>query len=274
MSPSSDIDVTSAGAAFTRQAAAEAHLLIEAEAMMRRFLAGVLSVASSGSIYPPDVTRLWGEGVAELLEAIPEEMASYVAESFTAETIPDDVYTTAVAVLNAAVQTYAPIEETRQRLARALSPDGFEVEQISASIGQDLMLGIPTYTLYPHIVHDEDPRSLELLDAGIVAAGFWDSLQETGSVWIKRIRRTVRTSATGMVSRFTVTAIRLQDYPMKRWVTRHDDHVRHSHRLANGQTVPVDQPFQVGGFSLMYPGAKDAEYGEIVNCRCVLIGVK
>lgn len=108
----------------------------------------------------------------------------------------------------------------------------------------------------------------------LVAAGFWDSLQETGSVWIKRIRRTTRTSATGLSGWITITAIRLQDYPKKRWVTRHDSRVRHTHRQADGQTVPVNQPFQVGGVSLMFPGERDAVYGEIVNCRCVLVGVK
>ncbi|QGZ16703.1 MuF-like minor capsid protein [Microbacterium phage Dewdrop] len=234
-----ELNVSSPATAIARQAAIEANLRGEAEQMMRRFLGSVLAKATSGVLYPPDVTSRWTTAVEDMLDALPSETAEYVRESFLEEEIPNDVYTTAETILVTAAQTYASVAERNDALARALSPDGFEVEQL-----------------------------------GLTAAGFWDSLQETGNVWIKRIRRTVRTSATGMVSRFTVTAIRLQDYPMKRWVTRHDDHVRYTHRQADGQTVPVDQPFIVGGARLMYPGEREALYGEIVNCRCVLIGVR
>lgn len=250
------LDVASPSAAIGRQAAREAMLLGEAESMLRVFLSRVRDKALDGVLYPPQVSAFWAAGVEGMLEHLSTEEADYVREDFLGTDLPDDVYTAATTVLRAHAQAFGSVSANpsglRTELGRVLSPDGFAVEQISASIGW---------------LEQESTLSL-------VAAGFWDSLQETGSVWIKRIRRVTRTSATGMSGWISVTAIRLQDYPMKRWVTRHDDHVRFTHRKADGQTVPVNQPFRVGGTSLMYPGAKDAEYGEIVNCRCVLVGVK
>jgi hypothetical protein len=56
----------------------------------------------------------------------------------------------------------------------------------------------------------------------------------------------------------------------KTWQTMGDNRVRASHRAVNGQTVPIDQPFQVGTSMLMYPADSSlgADAKEIVNCRC------
>lgn len=57
----------------------------------------------------------------------------------------------------------------------------------------------------------------------------------------------------------------------KTWVTAGDERVRETHADADGQTVPVDQPFDVGGEQLMYPGDPNGSNEEIINCRCTLI---
>lgn len=56
--------------------------------------------------------------------------------------------------------------------------------------------------------------------------------------------------------------------PSKTWVTQGDERVRDWHEDADGQEVPVDQPFDVGGESLMYPGDPDGSPGNVINCRC------
>ena len=259
------VDYSSPSDAFARQAAFEARLTRDAEQMMGRFLSDVKLSAYSGTVFPARVAQQWDVHVRELMEDLPKEAADYLIGEFLNSGIADDVYTTAAAVLQAGIETFASQEDIRKALDRALSVDGFAVEQISASLGNRTV-----------VFQDSEGETLGVMydQAALTAAGFWDSLQESGSVWIKRIRRVTRTGATGLSGWITVTALRIQDYPRKRWVTRHDDHVRGSHRLADGQTVPVDQPFSVGGSSLMYPGERDAEYGEIVNCRCVLVGVK
>jgi hypothetical protein len=59
---------------------------------------------------------------------------------------------------------------------------------------------------------------------------------------------------------------------MKRWKAFGDGKVRPTHRSADGQTVPIDEPFTVGGYRMMFP--QDSSMGapseEIVNCRCTM----
>lgn len=54
----------------------------------------------------------------------------------------------------------------------------------------------------------------------------------------------------------------------KTWRTRLDGRVRPAHLSTEGQTVPVDQPFNVGGYSLMYPGDTAAPFRLVARCRC------
>ena len=56
----------------------------------------------------------------------------------------------------------------------------------------------------------------------------------------------------------------------KVWLATEDAHTRPTHAEADGQTVGMDEPFNVGGSQLMYPGDSSlgADAGEIVNCRC------
>ena len=56
----------------------------------------------------------------------------------------------------------------------------------------------------------------------------------------------------------------------KTWRTQGDGRVRPAHSNAFGQTVPLAQPFTVGGFQLMYPGDPSGPLSMIANCRCFL----
>lgn len=56
---------------------------------------------------------------------------------------------------------------------------------------------------------------------------------------------------------------------MKReWIAADDERTRDSHAEANGQVVGMDEPFEVGGESLMQPGDPGGSPEEIINCRC------
>ncbi|MFR9675813.1 phage minor head protein [Streptomyces sp. TR02-1] len=68
----------------------------------------------------------------------------------------------------------------------------------------------------------------------------------------------------------------------KQWLATHvrgpggapggfDDRVRPTHRHADGQLVPMDEPFSVGGFSLDYPGDPSGPAAEVIQCRCALL---
>lgn len=61
------------------------------------------------------------------------------------------------------------------------------------------------------------------------------------------------------------------DRPLvKQWVTRRDDRVREAHADTNGQLQLLDEPFDVGGVPMQYPGDPTAPAELTVNCRCVL----
>lgn len=59
----------------------------------------------------------------------------------------------------------------------------------------------------------------------------------------------------------------------KRWLATGDRRTRPTHQKANGQEQKFDEPFQVGGSQLMFPGdgSLGAAAKEIIQCRCVAL---
>lgn len=57
----------------------------------------------------------------------------------------------------------------------------------------------------------------------------------------------------------------------KTWLATSDARTRPTHQSADGQTVPFDKPFQVGGVSMDRPHAPGAPAAEVVNCRCTVV---
>lgn len=61
----------------------------------------------------------------------------------------------------------------------------------------------------------------------------------------------------------------------KEWVSASDDRVRPEHAEANGQRVPLNEPFEVGGEKMMFPGdySLGASGWNTINCRCSMINI-
>lgn len=61
-------------------------------------------------------------------------------------------------------------------------------------------------------------------------------------------------------------------YTKKGWLSMRDRRVRDTHREVDGTVLPIEEPFEVGGYLMMTP--KDDSMGapdeEIANCRCSL----
>jgi len=57
----------------------------------------------------------------------------------------------------------------------------------------------------------------------------------------------------------------------KTWLATDDEVTRDSHVDADGQSVPVNEPFHVGGVALRYPGDPFGPAEEVMNCRCTII---
>lgn len=56
---------------------------------------------------------------------------------------------------------------------------------------------------------------------------------------------------------------------VREWVAVHDERTRESHADADGQQRGMDEPFEVDGELIDYPG--DGSAANAINCRCTLI---
>ena len=59
----------------------------------------------------------------------------------------------------------------------------------------------------------------------------------------------------------------------KSWLSSRDSNVRPSHQAADGQVVGLNEPFNVGGYALMFPGDPNAPPEERIQCRCTFLPV-
>ena len=92
-----------------------------------------------------------------------------------------------------------------------------------------------------------------------------------GSVRATRIARTEVISASNLGSIEGARATELQ--LNKTWLATRDTRTRETHDEADGQTVAMDELFNVNGSLLDFPGdwSNNADLAEIIQCRCSLI---
>ena len=70
------------------------------------------------------------------------------------------------------------------------------------------------------------------------------------------------------------TAMRSAGIEYKQWLTSGNGNVRPAHLDAEGQTVRIDEPFNVGGEDLMHPGESGGSAENVINCHCISIAVE
>lgn len=88
------------------------------------------------------------------------------------------------------------------------------------------------------------------------------------------IARTEVVGASNAGSYDAVTALADYGPTSKQWVATVDTRTRETHAEADGQVVPLDEPFDIGGYPLDFPGDPAGPAEEVVNCRCTLIYVE
>jgi hypothetical protein len=103
----------------------------------------------------------------------------------------------------------------------------------------------------------------------MIAAGIREKAKEIN---ISRATRIARTEV-HVASTFAVDeAVKSTRVKFEReWVSVLDERTREDHKKANGQRRGQDEPFDVGGEHLMYPGDPKGSAGNIINCRCVVL---
>ena len=97
---------------------------------------------------------------------------------------------------------------------------------------------------------------------------------EEGPFSMTRAVRVARTMSTAAANGGKVEGWKQSEVVTgKKWRSAGGSRTRKTHRKANGQVKPLDEPFEVGKSKLMYPGDPAGEAKEIVNCRCTMQSV-
>ncbi|MCM3699202.1 phage minor head protein [Paenibacillus macerans] len=97
---------------------------------------------------------------------------------------------------------------------------------------------------------------------------------EEGPFSMKRAVRISRTMSTAAANGGKVEGWKQSEVVKgKKWRSAGGNRTRKTHKKANGQVKPLDEPFEVGNSKLMYPGDPSGEAKEIANCRCTMQSV-
>lgn len=56
----------------------------------------------------------------------------------------------------------------------------------------------------------------------------------------------------------------------REWIASQGARTRETHSSADGQIVGMNDPFDVGGYQLMFPGDPAGPAAEVINCRCAI----
>lgn len=128
--------------------------------------------------------------------------------------------------------------------------------------------------LWLEIFQDESPNA----DPDRFLARFRESVGEalsrtsepTNPPEDSQIDRVAKWLGTYTVNDATFQAAGARGVRYKRWVTMHDNAVRETHVVADGQIVRIAGTFDVGGFDLRFPGDPVGPAEIWINCRCVM----
>lgn len=94
---------------------------------------------------------------------------------------------------------------------------------------------------------------------------------ELGAGRANRIAMTEATRAWNAGALSVAQALTGPDRPLvKQWLSRNDTRVRAAHKEVNGQLRFLDEPFDVGGTEMGYPGDPAAPAALTIGCRCVM----
>jgi SPP1 gp7 family putative phage head morphogenesis protein len=97
--------------------------------------------------------------------------------------------------------------------------------------------------------------------------------KQMGGVIADNRARMIARTETHMAAGFASQA-QAADMPLtlrKTWVAVEDERTRPTHSQADGQTVSMDEYFDVGDDQLLFPGDPNGSAEEVINCRCTVI---
>lgn len=89
-----------------------------------------------------------------------------------------------------------------------------------------------------------------------------------GEMTTSRSLTTARTELTGAIGYGTHETLQAEGETEHEWSTVMDGRERDSHAEADGQVVPIGEPFKLAGGDAMFPGDPSLPPEESCNCRC------
>ncbi|QGJ95795.1 head morphogenesis [Gordonia phage EMoore] len=173
-------------------------------------------------------------------------------------------------------------EDIRPELLEALS-DAVTIDEMTERIGRVLNIDARSRELRARINEVEQALAEPNLDRATrgelraLRKSLWEEHDESLNEWQWKARRIARTESHGAVSAGQLAAAREREQQTgvrmwKRWLSTDDTRTRATHRVADGQTCPLDQPFRVGGFLLEHPADSiSVAPHEVINCRCTML---
>lgn len=129
-------------------------------------------------------------------------------------------------------------------------------------------LGLAGRDVIVKVIGNSYDQGLSVQDTAVELKAQIEHLSQTTA------RMQARTDLNGLANGASLASVQaLGDAApsFKQWLATFDDRTRPTHMAAEGQTVPVDQPFTVGIEPLMYPGDPTGSDAETINCRCTII---
>lgn len=239
---------TSPGKARARRTRVESRAARATLPAVEEFMVALEVVAkrtytTKGRLHRGTVTGMWEdalEGASDALySAFDAEAARKYMASMETAAMPGYAYETTQEILNLSRAGEWTRDETYALIEKYLDPH--EGGPAVAAIGR---------------ARDEIPSK---------------ALAGSGEGWEAATMRDIRTITTEVVALQDIAEMRRLGIPFKQWVARHDPRTRESHARADGQVVPVESDFTVGGAKLFVPGDPEGPFEETLNCRCIVI---
>lgn len=136
-------------------------------------------------------------------------------------------------------------------------------DDIRSAISKQVQLGVTAGTPLPEIA-----KRIGL--TGIRPIGVWkDAATRATVIATTEIQRV---ASMAQDARYKDAAERIPGLK-KKWVATPGSRTRPSHREANGQVVPIHEPFTVGGHQAQFPLDPNLPARESIRCRCRMVAV-
>ena len=117
-----------------------------------------------------------------------------------------------------------------------------------------------------------EAKIVEGIGVGMSVDDIGDEIQKVFDAAIKNRARLIAANTVlfGVNEGQMAVAVK-QGYRYKVWLSQRDAKVRPTHTHADGQARPIMDPFLVGGYLMLHPGAFTASIQETANCRCTMV---